>query len=57
MKLKDLLQRIQDEYISMELEVPGCLEEKFKDIKQYEEDEILPHLLLLLRCFLSRLMY
>ena len=41
MKLKDLLQRIQDEYISMELEHPGCLEDKFKDIKQYGEDEIL----------------
>ena len=31
MKLKDLLQRIQDEYIFMELEHPGCLEDKFKD--------------------------
>ena len=41
MKLKDLLQRIQDAYLSMELEHPGCLEEKFKDIEQYRDDEIL----------------
>ena len=41
MKLKELLQQIQDEYISMELDHPGCLEEKFKDIEQYRDDEIL----------------
>ena len=41
MKLKELLQQIQDEYISMELDYPGCLEEKFNDIEQYRDDEIL----------------
>ena len=41
MKLKDLLQRILDEYITLELDRPGGLDDKFKDADQYTDDAIL----------------
>ena len=46
MKLKDLLQCILDEYIALELDRHGNLNEKFKDADQYTDDAIFNRLIL-----------
>ena len=46
MKLKELLQSILDEYIALELDRPGCLNDKFKAREQYTDDAILNRLVL-----------
>ena len=46
MKLKELLQCILDEYMALELDRPGDLNDKFKDTDQYTDDAILNRLVL-----------